>query len=66
MKTVFMGTPEFAVPSLVALHESGCEIGYVVTQQDKPKDRGKKLQPTPVKAKAIELVLEVLQPEKIK
>ncbi|MBN7772047.1 methionyl-tRNA formyltransferase [Clostridium aminobutyricum] len=66
MKTIYMGTPEFAVPGLEALYKSGHEIGYVVTQPDKARDRGKKVQFTPVKEKAQELSIEVLQPEKIK
>lgn len=66
LKTVYMGTPEFAVPGLEALYESGNEIGYVVTQPDKARDRGKKVQFTPVKEKALSLGLEVLQPEKVK
>lgn len=62
---IFMGTPEFAVPTLEAIHE---EFGVqaVVTVPDKPKGRGKKLSPSPVKEKAIELGLPVLQPEKLK
>lgn len=66
LKTVYMGTPEFAVPGLEALYKSGHEIGYVVTQPDKARDRGKKVQFTPVKEKAQEFGLQVLQPEKIK
>ena len=66
MKTIYMGTPEFAVPGLEALYKSGHEIGYVVTQPDKARDRGKKIQHTPVKQKALEFGIEVLQPEKIK
>lgn len=66
MKTIYMGTPEFAVPGLEALYKSGHEIGYVVTQPDKARDRGKKIQHTPVKEKALEFGIEVLQPEKIK
>lgn len=66
LKTVYMGTPEFAVPGLEALYKSGNEIGYVVTQPDKARDRGKKIQFTPVKEKALELGIEVLQPEKVK
>lgn len=60
-----MGTPEFAVPSLVALHEAGYTIDLVVTMQDKRRGRGKKLQPTEVKAKALELGLPVYQPENV-
>jgi len=66
MKIVFMGTPEFAVPALSAVVSSGHEVKYVVTQQDKARDRGKKVQPTPVKEKALSLGIEVLQPEKIR
>jgi len=61
-----MGTPEFAVPPLVKLCENGYEVVLVVTQPDKARDRGKKVQFPPVKEKAIECGIEVLQPEKIK
>ena len=66
MKTVFMGTPDFAVPVFQAMIDAGHEVGYVATQPDKAKDRGKKIQYTPVKEKALELGLEVLQPERVK
>ena len=66
MTIVYMGTPDFAVPALVALAQSGHEVAAVVTQPDKARDRGKKVQLTPVKAKALELGIPVLQPEKIK
>ena len=66
MKIVYMGTPDFAVPALEEIVKAGHEVGYVVSQPDAAKDRGKKLKPTQVKAKALELGLEVLQPEKIK
>ena len=49
MRIVYMGTPYFAVPPLKALAENGYEIAGVVTQPDKPKGRGKAMQPTPVK-----------------
>ena len=62
MKIVFMGTPEFAVPSLIELKNSGLNIELVITQIDKRKGRGKKLQFTPVKEKALNLDLEVFQP----
>ena len=52
MKIVFMGTPDFAVPSLHALTEAGYAVAAVVTQPDKPKGRGKTLLPTPVKEEA--------------
>ena len=62
MKTVFMGTPDFAVPCLRTLAESGHEVAAVFTQPDKPKGRGYKLIPTPVKAAALEYGLPVYQP----
>lgn len=65
MDIVFMGTPEFAVPSLEALHEKGHNISLVITQKDRPRGRGKKVQPTPIKAKALELGLEVYQPNSV-
>ena len=64
-RVIFMGTPEFAVPCLAALDEH-CEVLGVVTQPDKPRGRGKKLQPTPVKAWATEHELPVWQPVKVK
>lgn len=63
---VFMGTPDFAVPCLQKLHEAGYNIKLVVTQPDRPKGRGKKLTPPPVKKKAQELGLLVLQPENMR
>ena len=65
MNIVFMGTPEFAVPSLTSLFERGYNISLVVTQKDRPKGRGKKMRPTPIKEKALELGLEVYQPDSI-
>lgn len=62
---IFMGTPEFSLPSLDAVHnEFG--IKAVVTVPDKPKGRGKKMQPPAVKKRAIELGLPVVQPESLK
>ena len=49
MRILFMGTPDFAVPSLEALVAAGHEVVGVFSQPDKPKNRGMKLQPTPVK-----------------
>ena len=60
-----MGTPEFAVPSLKLLYETQ-EIICVVTQPDRPKGRGQKLQPSPVKIFAQEHNLPILQPPKVK
>ena len=62
---VFMGTPEFAVPSLLALIEEGHQIVGVVTQPDKPKGRGRKVVPPPVKEVAAKFGLRVLQPRNV-
>ena len=62
MRIVFMGTPDFAVPSLKALLEAGHEIAAVYTQPDKPKGRGHKLLPPPVKELAMEHNIPVYQP----
>ncbi|MEN2775957.1 methionyl-tRNA formyltransferase [Acetivibrio clariflavus] len=66
MRIVFMGTPEFAIPSLDMLLKEGYDVVAVVTQPDKPKGRGNKMSPPPVKEYAIEHGIEVLQPEKVK
>ena len=66
MKIVFMGTPEFAVPCLRALAESTHEVSAVFTQPDKPKGRGYKLIPTPVKAAAQEYGIPIYQPASLK
>lgn len=66
MKIVFMGTPDFAVPSLKALIGAGHEIAAVYTQPDKPKGRGHKLLPPPVKALALEHGIPVYQPATLK
>ena len=52
MKIVFMGTPDFAVPTLEALYQSRHEVAAVVTQPDKPKGRGKAMAMPPVKEKS--------------
>lgn len=62
MRIVFMGTPDFAVPSLEALLRRGHEIAAVYTQPDKPKGRGHKLLPPPVKVLALEHNIPVYQP----
>ena len=64
-KIIFMGTPEFAVPTLSALYERE-EIVCVVTQPDRPRGRGQKLLPSPVKEFALEKNIPILQPTKIK
>lgn len=66
MKIVFMGTPEFAVPSLEMLIKEGYDVTGVVTQPDKPKGRGHKLAAPPVKEKAMEFGIRVLQPESVR
>jgi methionyl-tRNA formyltransferase len=65
-RIVFMGTPEFAVPTLEALHHSRHTVAAVVTQPDRPKGRGRKLTPPPVKQTAQALGHPVIQPESIK
>ncbi len=65
MRVIFMGTPDFAVPSLAALYETE-EIICVVTQPDRPRGRGQSLKPSPVKIFAQEKNLPILQPQKIK
>lgn len=64
MRILFMGTPEFAVASLKRLVEDGHELCGVLTQPDKPKNRGMKLIPTPVKEYALTKNLPVFQPQK--
>jgi methionyl-tRNA formyltransferase len=66
LKIVFMGTPEFAVPSLKAIVEAGHEVAAVVTNQDEPQGRGLKVLPSPVKSSALELGLPVIQVSSLK
>ena len=66
MRLVYMGTPDFAVPPMEMLAQAGHEIIYAVTQPDAVRDRGKKVKFSPVKEKAIELGIPVLQPSKIR
>ena len=66
MKILFMGTPDFAIPSLRELIDAGEEIVGVVTQPDKPRGRGYELLPTPVKAFALSRGLSVYQPETLR
>lgn len=63
MRTVFMGTPDFAVAVLRRLVEDSWEVAAVYTQPDKPKNRGMKLVPTPVKEYAVTQNIPVYQPE---
>ncbi|HRE41753.1 MAG TPA: methionyl-tRNA formyltransferase [Ignavibacteria bacterium] len=66
MRIVFMGTPDFAVPSLKILIQNGYDIRAVVTVPDKPKGRGLKLQSSEVKIFALQNGLRILQPENLK
>lgn len=66
MKIIFMGTPDFAIPSLEILLEAGYEVVAVVTAPDKPAGRGNKLRPSPIKKYALDKGLTVLQPVKLK
>ena len=65
MRTVFMGSPEFAVPSLLALHAQ-TEVVAVVCQPDKPAGRGLDMTPPSVKVQAQTLGLTVLQPQYVR
>lgn len=64
MRVIFMGTPDFAVGTLQAIVEAGHDVAAVVTQPDKPKGRGGAVAMSPVKEKALEYGLTVLQPQK--
>ncbi|HNL64571.1 MAG TPA: methionyl-tRNA formyltransferase [Ferruginibacter sp.] len=66
LRTVFMGTPEFAVASLDALVQAGCHIVGVITAPDKAAGRGMQLQQSAVKKYAVEKGLHILQPDKLK
>ncbi len=66
MKIVFMGTPDFAEKSLEEIYNEGFEIEAVVTNMDKPKGRGMKMIPSPVKQFALEKNLKIFQPQKVR
>lgn len=66
LRTVFMGTPDFAVPCLDMLIKEDYTVAAVVTQPDRPKGRGQKLAYSPVKEAALSYDLPVLQPDNIK
>jgi methionyl-tRNA formyltransferase len=66
MRIVFMGTPEFAIPSLRTLLEHGCNVVAVVTAPDKPQGRGQKIAPSAIKGFALQNGLPVLQPERLR
>jgi len=66
MRAIFLGTPEFAVPTLERMIAAGHEIMEVVTQPDRPKGRKHELTPSPVKAAALRHGIPVFQPERIR
>ncbi|MCF2521800.1 methionyl-tRNA formyltransferase [Bradyrhizobium sp. G127] len=66
LRLIFMGTPEFAVPTLLALADHGHEIAAVYTRAPKPAGRGMKLQPTPVEQAARQLGIPVLTPKTLR
>ncbi|MFD1426635.1 methionyl-tRNA formyltransferase [Kroppenstedtia sanguinis] len=66
VRMVFMGTPDFAVPSLQTLVREGYRVAGVVTQPDRPRGRKRELTPPPVKVAAMELGLPVFQPERLR
>jgi len=66
LNIIFAGTPDFAVPALAALIDSGHHVTLVLTQPDRPAGRGMKLKASPVKALALHHGIEVFQPETLK
>jgi len=66
VRIIFMGTPEFAVPSLEALVANGCHVVAVITAPDKPQGRGQELKGSPVKDCAVKHGLVVVQPTNLK
>lgn len=66
LNIVFMGSPDFAIPSLEKIHQSSHNIQAVVSNPDKRRGRGRKPEPTPVKKRAIELGLETIDVEDLK
>lgn len=66
MRTVFLGTPAFAVPTLEAMVRAGHEVAAVVTQPDRPRGRGQSAAAPPVKEAAVRLGLPVYQPERVR
>jgi methionyl-tRNA formyltransferase len=66
MRVIFLGTPSFAVPTLERLVEAGHEVALVVTQPDRPRGRGQKPAPPPVKETALRRNLPVYQPERVR
>ena len=66
MKILFMGTPDFALPTLKALHATGEDMVGVVTQPDKPRGRGHIMTPPPIKVYAEQAGIPVFQPATLK
>lgn len=66
MRVIFMGTPDFAVPSLEALVAAGHDIVCVYTQPPRPAGRGKRLQPSPVQVRAEELGIDIRSPVRLR
>ena len=66
MRIVFMGTPDFAVAVLEKLKQTGYDVVAVITQPDRPRGRGQKVTFSPVKKKALEMGLDVLQPARVR
>jgi len=66
IRTVFMGTPEFALPTFQGLIEAGVNLCGVFTQPDRPRGRGKQLAPPPVKELALKYDIPIFQPEKLR
>ena len=66
LRIVYMGTPEFAVPTLSALLQSRHQVVGVVTNPDRPSGRGKRVQASPVKQRAIKAGVKVIQPERLR
>ena len=66
LRVVFFGTPDFAVPSLAAIARSTHTVVGVVTQPDRPRGRGQRVMPPPVKVAATELGVDVLQPSRVR
>ncbi|MCW8817136.1 MAG: methionyl-tRNA formyltransferase, partial [Ignavibacteriaceae bacterium] len=66
MKIIFMGTPDFSIPSLNSIYKSNHELVAIVTTPDKERGRGRKITYTPVKQFAVENNIPVYQPEKLK
>ena len=66
LRTVFMGTPDFALQTLQGLIDAGCNLVGVYTQPDRPKGRGKQLAAPPVKALALQHEIPVFQPQKLR